>query len=162
VHAHFFRMSLWSFHSMKTSKSFNTLWVLEKSLKMLFFFPPTNKINTFPKSKIKRKHSLKRRPIKYQTAKNWEGIWLIFTLIHVLKMPKVNLEFFKKKSWVRKPVFHWLNELSKDAILVSIWGHHIMMHEKSFQQKTTLELQITFSWGTINKNPWTLGCILDQ
>jgi hypothetical protein len=95
-----------------------------------------------PKSKVKRKHSLKRRPIKYQTAKNWEGIWLIFTLIHVLKMPKVNLEFFKKKSWVRKPVFHWLNQLSKVAILLSIWGHHIMMHEKSFQQKTPLSSKL--------------------
>jgi hypothetical protein len=100
---------------MKTSKIFNTLWVLEKSLKMLFF--STKKIDTFPKSKIKRQHSLKRRPIKYQTAKNWEGIWLIFTLIHVLKMPKVNFEFFKKKSWVRKPVFYWLNELFQSCNL---------------------------------------------
>jgi hypothetical protein len=38
-----------------------------EKLENVFF--STNKIDTFPKSKIKRKHSLKRRPIKYQTAK---------------------------------------------------------------------------------------------
>jgi hypothetical protein len=170
----FYKWVCGGFHSMKTSKIFNTLWVLEKSLKM-FFFSPTNKIDTFPKPKRKRKHSLKRRPVKYQTAKNWEGIWSVFILIHVLKMSKVNLEFFKKKSWARKPFFHWLNELSKVGILVSVWEattswsmkkqlptKHPWAPDYILDHQKTLELQFTFSWGTINKNPWTLGCILDH